>query len=234
MLPPSPALCHGAQLVLQAARALFGEHGVDAVSIQDIAKRAGVSKANVFHHFASKEDLYVAVMRDALPDESDLFSRHAASPAPFAERLTALLEEHLAGMIRDPEGMQLVMREMTGGNVERARLLATQLFADRVRQKIQFFEDARQRGELAPSVSSSEASMLLGACASFYFNCRETSCHLQEVTGLPSLGTPADFAQRMVPLLLNGLAAPAPVARPRAKSKTPTKTPSKIPRQVKP
>lgn len=225
----APQSCTAATQVLAAARALFAEHGVDAASMQDIATRAGVSKANIFHHFASKEALYLAVMRDALVDDSAVFARHTQSRAPFARRLTELLAEHLEGLLRDPEGMQLIMREMTGGNVERARLLATRLFADKVRQKIAFFDNAKARGELAASVDPVHASMLLGACASFYFNCRESSKHLHATTGMPGLGTPHEFAARMVPLLLQGIASPARArgkagakrasARPAAKSK---------------
>jgi TetR/AcrR family transcriptional regulator len=205
MSPPPLHPASGALQVLKAARALFGEHGVDAVSIQDIATRAGVSKATVFHHFASKEELYVAVMRDAMADDGSILARHTASTAPFAERLIALLTDQLTEMMRDPEGMMLVTREMCGGNVDRAKLLATQIFADKVRQKVEFFADAQQRGELSPDVVPAQASMLLGACTSFYFNCRESAKHLEAATGMPGLGTPREFAEFMVPLLLNGI-----------------------------
>ncbi len=42
---------------------LFSVHGYDGVSMRRIADAAGVSKANIYHHFASKEALYFAIMR---------------------------------------------------------------------------------------------------------------------------------------------------------------------------
>jgi AcrR family transcriptional regulator len=52
-----------------AAMALFFEHGFEAVTVTDIARRAGVSVATVFNYFDTKEDLFfdeVDLLRDAL------------------------------------------------------------------------------------------------------------------------------------------------------------------------
>jgi len=55
----------GAQSILEVAEQLFADSGFDSVSISDIAQRADVSKANIFHHFKSKEGLYLAVLKSA-------------------------------------------------------------------------------------------------------------------------------------------------------------------------
>ena len=53
----------GAAAILEAAIPLFAERGFEAVALSAIAERAGVCKSNIFHHFGSKELLYVAVVR---------------------------------------------------------------------------------------------------------------------------------------------------------------------------
>lgn len=50
------------ELLLAAAEAEFVERGPEA-SVADIARRAGVGKGTVFRHFATKEDLIVAVVQ---------------------------------------------------------------------------------------------------------------------------------------------------------------------------
>ena len=45
----------------RAARALFIEHGFDAVTTQMIAAKAKVSQGTIFHHFKTKRDLFIAV-----------------------------------------------------------------------------------------------------------------------------------------------------------------------------
>jgi len=47
--------------LLRVARALFGEHGYEATSIEDVAEAAGVTKGALYHHFGSKRDLFQAV-----------------------------------------------------------------------------------------------------------------------------------------------------------------------------
>lgn len=49
-----------AQLVA-AARRLFGEHGYAATSLQGIVAAAEVTKGALYHHFASKQEIFLAV-----------------------------------------------------------------------------------------------------------------------------------------------------------------------------
>lgn len=51
------------ELILQRAVEVFGTRGYHNVSMDDIAEAAGVSKALVYQHFESKDDLYMEVMR---------------------------------------------------------------------------------------------------------------------------------------------------------------------------
>ena len=44
----------GELAILEAAERLFAQQGYDGVSMRTIAREAGVSKANIYHHFDSK------------------------------------------------------------------------------------------------------------------------------------------------------------------------------------
>ena len=52
--------------LLDAALALFVEQGFAATKVEDVAKRAGVSKGTLFLYFATKEELFKAVVRENL------------------------------------------------------------------------------------------------------------------------------------------------------------------------
>jgi AcrR family transcriptional regulator len=43
--------------ILEAAYELFARHGIQAVGVDEIIRRAGVAKATFYNHFASKDDL---------------------------------------------------------------------------------------------------------------------------------------------------------------------------------
>ena len=47
--------------MLDAALALFAEHGVSGTSLQMIADAVGITKAAVYHQFRTKEQIVLAV-----------------------------------------------------------------------------------------------------------------------------------------------------------------------------
>src|SRR5215469_8286426 len=47
--------------VLAAASDLFATKGFDATSMRDIAAAAGLMSGSLYYHFASKEEMYIAV-----------------------------------------------------------------------------------------------------------------------------------------------------------------------------
>ncbi len=51
--------------LIDAGRALFGEHGYADTSTPAIAAAAGVSRGALYHHFADKQALFQAVVQDA-------------------------------------------------------------------------------------------------------------------------------------------------------------------------
>jgi AcrR family transcriptional regulator len=48
--------------ILESALAVFAERGYHSSSIDDIAREGGVSKALIYEHFASKQDLYAELL----------------------------------------------------------------------------------------------------------------------------------------------------------------------------
>ena len=59
---PDAALKPKAEQVLQAAGSLFREQGYGSASMDAIARKAGVSKATLYAHFAGKDELFAAIV----------------------------------------------------------------------------------------------------------------------------------------------------------------------------
>lgn len=49
--------------ILQIALDLFARKGYDRVSVREIAREAGLSQAGLLHHFSTKEELFLEVLR---------------------------------------------------------------------------------------------------------------------------------------------------------------------------
>jgi len=52
--------------ILTAALDLFAKSGYDATSVTDICKAAEISKGAFYHHFPSKQSLFMALLQDWL------------------------------------------------------------------------------------------------------------------------------------------------------------------------
>ncbi len=59
--------------IIQVAMDLFSHKGFDGTTTREISKAAGVSEAIIFRHFATKEDLYAAIIDFIICDESATF-----------------------------------------------------------------------------------------------------------------------------------------------------------------
>jgi AcrR family transcriptional regulator len=90
--------------ILAAALAIFAEHGFAATRLEDVARRAGVSKGTIYLYFPNKEALFRAVVRQGLVPNiaamEALASSHTGSAASLlgeiAARMLALTESDLA------------------------------------------------------------------------------------------------------------------------------------------
>jgi AcrR family transcriptional regulator len=68
--------------IAQAARRLFATHGL-SVSMASVAREAGVGKATLSRHFATREDLIDAVFADRMDAYLALTARALADPDPW-------------------------------------------------------------------------------------------------------------------------------------------------------
>ncbi|MBM7566571.1 TetR family transcriptional regulator [Paenibacillus sacheonensis] len=63
-----------AKSLKQAALTLFAESGYDGVSLSEIAKSVGIKTPSIYAHFESKEQLFLALLDDAVHEEHEKFT----------------------------------------------------------------------------------------------------------------------------------------------------------------
>ena len=114
LAPPAPARqTHAdsrAPLVLDAAARLFCRQGYDGTTVRDIARAAGMLPGSLYCHFATKEDLLVAVY---LRGVEQICAAVEAAVQPHVEpweRLEAACVAHLEAILRDDDYARVVVR----------------------------------------------------------------------------------------------------------------------------
>jgi len=91
------------QQVLAAALEVFSAAGYHAVSMDEIADRAGVSKPVLYQHFPGKLDLYLALLDAGIEDLMAAARTALTGTTDNATRVTAMVNAYFA-FVEEPGG----------------------------------------------------------------------------------------------------------------------------------
>ncbi len=150
------------QRILDAALAVFGSKGVDGASMKDVAAAAGVAPGLLYHYFAGKEALSLAVTieRGFLPELRALLARAQQRPA------AVVLPEVTAGFDRMlSERCALVGLFITGASNPKIRAGLEEVLRETQRLLGQYLADRVAAGEVRPHDSRAVVQALFSACA---------------------------------------------------------------------
>jgi AcrR family transcriptional regulator len=104
--------------LLEVARRVFGGHGFHTVTMDTVAREAGVTKPILYDHFPSKRELYLALLEADL----DLLRTrlHSALQAPTGnrQRIRASFQAYFDFVDDHAEGFRLLMQEAIGAERE--------------------------------------------------------------------------------------------------------------------
>src|SRR5690349_24526385 len=100
--------------ILDAANLVFGQRGYDTVRIDDVAAQAGISKALIYEHFRSKQELYSELMNRAALEMLDRIVSAGSSPgATGSARLELGAQAGFSFVTEQPEAFQMFVRDVT-------------------------------------------------------------------------------------------------------------------------
>jgi AcrR family transcriptional regulator len=190
--------------ILDAAHELMLTVGLARATTKEIAKAAGCSEAALYKHFASKEELFIRVLAERLPQLTPLLSSLVAEPGqhPLEENLTEIVRQAAlfyeqsfpiaASLFAETQLKRRhdeAMRQMGAGPHVPIRLLDAYLRAEQAVGRVR-----------ADADTFAAASLMMGACA-------------QRAFAYDAVGEerPAvdEFAARLARTLLGGIASAA-------------------------
>lgn len=106
---------------------LFAEHGYDRASLREIAERLGLTKAAVYYHFRTKEEILASLIEDFLAQIDDIVdwaASRAAGPATrdgVLRRYSELLGGRTTQLTRFLHEGQASIRDLAAGAEMRKR-----------------------------------------------------------------------------------------------------------------
>ena len=92
----------------ESARAILEEEGLDGLSLRSVARRAGVSHAAPYRHYASREALLADIACEGIDELRTELAQAVAAPAEKHERIVRLATVYLRFAIRHPGLIRLI------------------------------------------------------------------------------------------------------------------------------
>ncbi|CAO97131.1 HTH-type transcriptional regulator RutR [Erwinia tasmaniensis] len=163
--------------ILTAALEFFSQYGIHGTTLDKVAERANVSKSNLLYYFPSKEDLYIAVLKDLL-DVWLTPLRALRCDQPPLDAIREYIRLKLEVSRDHPQASRLFCLEMLQG----APLLKAELAGDLrqlVEEKAAIIESWVANGKLSP-VQPHHLIFMLWATTQHY---ADFATQVQAITG---------------------------------------------------
>lgn len=114
--PPEVRLPLQRDRLLRAAAAEFAERGYASASSESISRRAGMSKATFYEHFANKEDCILSLFdtAEAVVGEAMAEAARRAGRGDATQRMRAGTRAFLTTLAEHPEYAQTLLVEIIG------------------------------------------------------------------------------------------------------------------------
>jgi AcrR family transcriptional regulator len=146
--------------ILRTAVELFNRKGYDATSVGDLAKELGLTKAAIYHHVTSKEQLLSQALDDALDELTAVVaeaSRQEAGASAYA-RLREVVRRSVEVLVAHQPSVTLLLRVRGNSEVELAALERRRWLDERLAALV---ADAAAEGALRGDVPPALVSRLL-------------------------------------------------------------------------
>jgi AcrR family transcriptional regulator len=165
------------EAIVNAAEALFAEHGFDGTSVDAIASRAGYNKSLLFQYFGDKLGLYSQVLRRSDHEMGTLMERTFAPMAlqltdesvvlqaeEFRALLVTMVRSIFEYLLEHPGLVRILTWEMAAGWQAFAQI-ASQFVPEDLARVTPLFQRAREAGLLRSDfVPTIQFTMLVPWC----------------------------------------------------------------------
>ncbi len=103
-------------VILAVAKVLFSDKGYHGVSVDEIARRVGVSPAILYRHFPSKEALYEEVLNQIACKRESYVEAVVQSDGSFSELLRMITRRYVESVSRDPDYLRMELQSALEGS----------------------------------------------------------------------------------------------------------------------
>ena len=138
------------ELILAAAREIFGEKGYHSTTSEEIAKKAGVGKGTIYQYFESKQDIFLQMHMQYLKQYSENVVALIQENSTFEENLRRIIRYHLDNL---QDLIQFGVQFMSRMKTDETKCTENHAVMEEVKKQLgvkqyKLFDVAKERGEI--------------------------------------------------------------------------------------
>ncbi len=152
--------------IIRAAYEIMGREGFVNVSMSDIAREAGISKALLHYYFTDKNELVGEIYRYAMKHYLDIAMAVLNEPLPLEERIDGLIESFHGFIKSNPNWFSVVMELTVLGlkdPVRKGEILSQHVFIRDLTADI--LRRAKEEGEFSRRIDEEVLASIMLAMA---------------------------------------------------------------------
>ncbi len=154
--------------MLQVAQALFAEGGYRGTSLRDISARIGIKAPSLLHHFASKDELYLAVLDRIFIRLEAAAGSIVAGPGSHRERIQRGVASAIDFIASRPHFGRIMWNEFIDHEGVGRSMLKRRV-PPMFKALLDFIREGQQQGEFRPEVDPFHFVMSLISVTIGYF-----------------------------------------------------------------
>ena len=146
--------------IIRVAVELAAEKGVDSVTTQNMADAMKVTQGAIFRHFATKDDIWVAVMRWIREQLMKVLEKAAAGATGPVNAIERMFFAHISFISKHPAIPRLLFSELLHKKNSKLRELIQEIISGYEAKIAGLLEAAKQQALVPPDLDSRSAAVL--------------------------------------------------------------------------
>ncbi len=153
--------------ILIVATRLFARKGFAGTSMDEIADEVGIKKASLYHHFASKHEIYDELIKRVLSEIMQMFRKSFYSD-DIIEDAKNFMKEITFFVAKNDDYLKILVREVLDENVP-IRQLANKYLPDLLFVGAEILEEGKKKGIFKKGVDPIHLSITITGAILSYF-----------------------------------------------------------------
>ena len=146
--------------IIRVAVELAAEKGVDSVTTQDMADAMQLTQGAIFRHFATKDDIWVAVMQWIRERLMQVLNKAAADATDPLDAIERMFLAHVAFISKHPAIPRLLFSELLHKKNSKLRQLIQEIISGYETRIAGLLEAAKTQSLISPGLDSKSAAVL--------------------------------------------------------------------------